>query len=105
LDQDLRDSLFQRPNDLRNLRFPEHLSRAQSIIIQLLSVQSSWKSLRSGLLCWGDFMSHSIICTSQKHASDLLHLSIGTQDLSGSICLISGWRSDSQEADGTSVRI
>ena len=41
LDLELHSHIYQRPNDLRHLRFPEHLARAQSIVIQLLSVQSS----------------------------------------------------------------
>ena len=47
---------FVRPANLAEMRFPGHLLAIHSIRIQMLSVRASWKSVRSGLLCWGDFM-------------------------------------------------
>jgi hypothetical protein len=52
----LSQSSFSRPPNVAQLRFPEHLCRSHCIRIQLLSVQGSWKSLKSGLLSWGHFM-------------------------------------------------
>jgi hypothetical protein len=56
LSKDLQDVLVKLPPDLRHLRFPEHLLMTNSLRIQFLSIQASWKSFRSGILCWGAFM-------------------------------------------------
>jgi hypothetical protein len=56
LEDDLLQSLPSLPGNLADLRFPEHMLLANSVRIQLLSVQASWKSFRSGILCWGSFM-------------------------------------------------
>ena len=42
--------------DLQHVRFPGHLLLVESLRSQLASCQKSWKSVRSGLLCWGEFM-------------------------------------------------
>ena len=59
LESDLRGSLGSLPANLSDLRFPEHLLLSNSVRIQLLSVQASWRvSLRHPLL--GIFHGYSV---------------------------------------------
>jgi len=55
-ENDLMRSMPGLPASLADLRFPEHMLLANSVRIQLLSIQASWKSFKSGILCWGAFM-------------------------------------------------
>ena len=54
--RDLRTASSYMSSDTSKRRFPGHLLLVHSIRVQLLSVQKSWKSLRSGIFCWGEFM-------------------------------------------------
>jgi len=42
--------------DIHSVRFPGHLMLMHSFRLQLASIQRSWKSVRSGILCWAEFM-------------------------------------------------
>ena len=53
---DLHRQSSVRTLDLGSLRFPQHLVVVQAICLRLLSIQRSWKSVISGILCFSEYM-------------------------------------------------
>ena len=56
LREDLQSRSSLKPSDPGSLRFPQHLVIVQAIRLRLLSIQRSWKSVISGILCFSEYM-------------------------------------------------
>ena len=53
---DLQERSLVQTTDLSVLRFPQHLLLVQAIRMRLLTIQRSWKSVISGILCFSEYM-------------------------------------------------